>query len=123
MEDFAEQEELDEPSEGAAIPTCKSERRARAEEFCGFFNHDWQKKEVGHNCTFTCACLDEADSRKRAHEMVDRMILPVLPELATVHRWCKYQAPSRKICFALGFHSLVVEAFARMARTAADDGT
>ena len=49
------------------------------------------------------------------------MLLPVLPELATLHRWCKYQAPSRKICFALGFHSLVAKAFARMASTAADD--
>ena len=74
-----------------------------------------------HCCSLHCSCLDEADSRRRAHDLFDTIVLKNLPELASMQHLTKYQPPMRKVGLALGIHSVFRDAFQIVASRAEED--
>ena len=91
----------------------QQQRREESNRFLAIFNGDVQDTSyVTHHCGLFCDCIDPADSLQRAHAQFDTLVLKNLPELASLHRWTKYQRPTRKVCLALSVHGVFAEAFA-----------
>ena len=58
----------------------------RHDQSCGFrkiltgnWVDDSNEDKIPHNCSMDCDCVDEDDTRDRAHDQVDIMILRNLP--------------------------------------------
>ena len=106
----------DEAQEGDGVAASMQQRSQQSSRFRRFFNGDLQQRVVTHHCDLMCACIDEPDSRRRAHEEIDLLTLRCLPELASMQHWTKYQAPSRQLGLAIGTHGIFVDAFKRLAQ-------
>ncbi len=97
-------------------PSSVQQRSEEARAFLAIFNGHLQDTDLcRHHCDLECDCLDEADSKRRAHDVFDTIVLKFLPELASMQHWTKYQPPTRTIRLAVGVHAIFVEAFKALA--------
>ena len=89
----------------------RSSRAKEADEIVPFFAASGQGKRLRHVCPAGC-CANRAESIKKAHMLVRRLVVPCISEPAA-NKYTKVDPVMRKLAIACNFVGLLRRAFAR----------